>query len=169
MQARTEKYVKGTAKGMLMYRGRAIQPVIDINVKPGTIEQGNWRIAESSSYVLLLRQLRGCVDPTNDFPRINLPVWNHFGHCLLCQFREDLFAIVHVSPTLLYQRPQVVKELHRHTSILRNRKLSTYRLLAIDTLVLSVFSSKPCRQDVSTTVPMSGLAHFTSCKAWQYL
>ena len=56
---------------MLVNRGRAVEPEIDVDIKSGAGEERDWGITETAFDVLLLRKRDGGVYPTDNFPRVD--------------------------------------------------------------------------------------------------
>src|SRR6185436_19139578 len=97
---------------MLMDTGGAVEPVVDVDVKPGAAKQSYWRIAETSFNVVLLRQRLCGMYPANDVPGVNACRQVNIDERLCRNFREKLFTVVLGFPPVFHQRAEFLKFLH---------------------------------------------------------
>jgi hypothetical protein len=72
VNAGTEQHLKRASERVLMDAGGAVEPVVDVDIKPWTSKKRDWRITKASWNILLFREANRRVHPANDVPGIDL-------------------------------------------------------------------------------------------------
>src|SRR5688572_2118871 len=99
VDAGTQQHLESACKRVLMDAGGAVEPVVDVDVKPGTGKESDGRITELSRDIFLLGKRDSGMNPANDLPGIDSRGKIRFGECLRGDFGKLLLAVVLRSPT----------------------------------------------------------------------
>src|SRR6185369_16139691 len=97
-----------------MYCRRSIQPEVHIDAESRALIQCDGEVTEV--ILMLLRQCRGVVDTTENVLQVNSFNRLRLGKRLGSNFGKGPFTIILVFPPLLYELPELIKELHKNTS-----------------------------------------------------
>lgn len=138
-----------------MNAGGAVEPVVNVDIKPWAGEQRYRRISESSFNIVLLGQRPGSVYPADDFPGVNACRQVRLAERLRSNLRKELLTVVLNFPAAFYQGAEFLKVLHvvcrdlaSHPANSKNHEvmccLTSWRLC-----VVLVFSVEPPKRLVS--------------------
>jgi len=111
VNAAAKQHLERAGKCMLVNGGGAIEPVVDVNVKPWPNVDGDRWIAKLSQRIHLFRQVRCLLRPANDLPRIYRGP--HFRQRCGGYFRKRILAVILVAPASFNDGAKFGKRLHR--------------------------------------------------------
>ena len=113
MQTRTHQNLKRAAESVLMNRGRAFEPEINVNVKARAVVERDRRIAEFSGKIALFGQIRLIHRPFDNFPRRNFFRQIRFAQSVSRNLREKRFVVIFPAPDFFDRCAEMLKKFHK--------------------------------------------------------
>src|SRR2546430_16465232 len=117
VNAGASQHLERPGEAMLVDRGGAIQPKVDINAESRRSIQGESEITEGVG--LLLGKRRRRLKIGDDFPWINIPHCIRFAQYLSRNLGKSGLEIIRFFPSLFDDSADLVKELHGGLGLLK--------------------------------------------------